>query len=280
MNENATSTMDDLCKPAWTPPEKPPILETSDKLDKILPALLKAQSEMESAKKTAENPHFRSSYADIADVIEAAKVPLGKNGLVIVQGASPVRRETEMGYVVEVHTRIYHAASAQFIGNTISASTQEPGPQKVGGLHTYLRRYGLQVLCVLPAEDDDGNTAQGNPPRGGGDPRKDPHKAATPRKAPKGAPAPPKPVPVPQVQKLIDQLCERIGLNDTPGDPELQATAKQVLLEITEGIDGDGEHIEGFSDVNEFRTKCSAPRAVLAMTRLKAHPQFGDTEAR
>ena len=47
-------------------------------------------------------------------------------------------------------------------GNSVSSSMQLPNiqdPQKLGSAITYYRRYTLQSLLGLQAEDDDGNTA-------------------------------------------------------------------------------------------------------------------------
>ena len=42
-------------------------------------AIVKALSAIKGAVKDANNPHFRSDYADLTSVIEAVKVPLSEN---------------------------------------------------------------------------------------------------------------------------------------------------------------------------------------------------------
>ena len=44
--------------------------------DKLIGALIKAQSEMTFASKTGTNPHFKSGYAPLETVIDAVKNPL------------------------------------------------------------------------------------------------------------------------------------------------------------------------------------------------------------
>jgi len=46
-------------------------METSEKLDKLAPALIKAQDEMAGAKKGSLNPFFGSKYADLTSVWQA-----------------------------------------------------------------------------------------------------------------------------------------------------------------------------------------------------------------
>ena len=57
---------------------RPPIAELAS-------ALCKAQAQMEGAKKDANNPHFKTNYADLASVWSAIREPLTKNGLSVVQ---------------------------------------------------------------------------------------------------------------------------------------------------------------------------------------------------
>jgi len=48
-------------------------------------ALAKAQGEMVAAKKSAKNPHFKSTFADLASVLEAIMPALNANGIALVQ---------------------------------------------------------------------------------------------------------------------------------------------------------------------------------------------------
>ena len=67
-------------------------------------ALAAAFGEIEAATKSANNPHFKSKYADITAVIEAIKPALIKHGLFFTQRPQP----TENGICVE--TVIGHAS--------------------------------------------------------------------------------------------------------------------------------------------------------------------------
>lgn len=63
-------------------------METSENIGKIAPALLAAQRAMGAAAKSATNPHFKSKYADLATVIDAAKGPLNDAGITILQSVA------------------------------------------------------------------------------------------------------------------------------------------------------------------------------------------------
>jgi len=124
----------------------------SDKLGSLLPALLKAQSEMGAVKKKATNPFFKSKYADLASVQEAVEEPLRKNGLVIVQGCGLSH------YGNFVYTTLYHE-SGEWIRSEVPMILAKQDPQGVGSAVTYFRRYGIVSMLNLEQEDDDGNLA-------------------------------------------------------------------------------------------------------------------------
>jgi hypothetical protein len=125
-------------------------MKTSDSISSIAPALVKAQAAMGVAHKSATNPHFRSKYADLTEVIDAVKGPLNENGIVFLQGVGG----DSTG--VMVTTRFLHA-SGEWIEETIYMPVTQQTPQAYGSATTYCKRYGLQSFAGLPADDDDGN---------------------------------------------------------------------------------------------------------------------------
>ena len=125
----------------------------SESLDQLATALAKAQGQLEGAKKGSENPHFRSKYADLASVVDALRGPLSENGLAYLQ--LPYDCD---GDRVGMTTLLLHT-SGQWIASTFSLPVPKADVQGYGSALTYLRRYGLQSLVGLEAEDDDGNAA-------------------------------------------------------------------------------------------------------------------------
>ena len=100
--------------------------------------------------KTETNPFFKSKYFDINSLIGQLEPLLEKNGLVLLQ---PI----ESGFVRSV---IYHLETQQLVASEIKLPELND-PQKLGSAITYYRRYTLQSLLGLQAEDDDANKASG-----------------------------------------------------------------------------------------------------------------------
>lgn len=124
-------------------------MKTSDSIKAIVPALLNAQRQIIGAKKESENPYFKSKYADLPSVIEACKGALNDNEITVLQ---PIN-----GSVVE--TILIHV-SGEWISSETNIVCKAPNdPQAYGSAITYARRYGLQSMVLMPAEDDDGEGA-------------------------------------------------------------------------------------------------------------------------
>ncbi len=128
-------------------------LTHSKQVNEIAAALAKAQGEIEGAKKDSANPFFKSSYADLASVRAAIRGPLSRYGLSILQSPSAE------GSKVSVETMVMHS-SGQWLRGIVTATAKDDGPQAIGSLITYLRRYALQSFTGVAPEDDDGNAAE------------------------------------------------------------------------------------------------------------------------
>ena len=125
-------------------------MQTSENINELATALSKAQGQMGGASKTADNPFFKSKYADLGSVIAAVKDPMAENGLSYVQ--FPFAIEGTVG----VTTRLMHS-SGQFMESSFSIPAPKNDPHTYGSLVTYCRRFSLQSVLGIPAEDDDGN---------------------------------------------------------------------------------------------------------------------------
>lgn len=116
-------------------------------------ALAAAQAEMSHASKDGKNPHFRSTYATLSSVLDATRPVLARHKIAILQLA------TSEGKTARVETRLIHE-SGEWISATSTAEARDASPQSIGSAQTYLRRYGLQAIAGIAAEDDDGEAAQ------------------------------------------------------------------------------------------------------------------------
>lgn len=132
-------------------------MNCSPTIKELALALHKAQKNIKGAVRDSTNPHFRSKYADLSSVVEAVKAPLLAEGIVFLQGVSGV----ENGVAVE--TMLLHV-SGEWMASTLEIPASKHDAQGYGSAITYGRRYGLQSMCGVPAEDDDGYAATASAP--------------------------------------------------------------------------------------------------------------------
>lgn len=132
-------------------------MNRSESIKELALALHKAHTKIGAVAKTASNPFFKSKYADLASVVEAVKPALQSEGIVIIQGL----QDAEGGVAIE--TMLLHV-SGEWISSTLRLPASKEDAQGYGSACTYGRRYGLQAICGLPAEDDDGNAATASAP--------------------------------------------------------------------------------------------------------------------
>ena len=114
----------------------------------IYKKLYNLQQELGVISKDETNPFYKSKYFDINSLIKQLHPLLKKHGLLLLQ---PIENN-------EVKSVIYNIDGDGQIESGISLPSL-PDPQKLGSAITYFRRYTLQSLLALQAEDDDGNKA-------------------------------------------------------------------------------------------------------------------------
>ena len=133
-------------------------MNRSDSIKELALALHKAQVKIKFAKKETSNPFFQSKYADLSSIVDAVKPALNAEGIVFLQGVSGV----ENGVAVE--TVLLHV-SGEWMSSKLEIPASKHDAQGYGSAITYGRRYGLQAMCGVPTEDDDGNAATASAPR-------------------------------------------------------------------------------------------------------------------
>lgn len=116
--------------------------------------LLKIQEEIGVIKKESTNPFYNSKYFDINALLAEVKPILNKNGVVLLQVLEELNGKNVL------RTTITDAESKENVGGTVILP-EVSDPQKFGSVLTYYRRYALQSLLALEAEDDDANVASG-----------------------------------------------------------------------------------------------------------------------
>lgn len=115
---------------------------------KIYKKIHEAKKEIGVVKKNAKNPHFKNTYADLNALIEAVEPILLEKGLILLQ---PIKDG-------KVFTQIIDVETFDMIESSIDLSPNLTA-QALGSQVTYYRRYTLQSLMSLQADDDDGQRA-------------------------------------------------------------------------------------------------------------------------
>ena len=129
-------------------------MNKSDQINELATALAKAQGAMRFAIKDANNPFFKSKYADLSSVVEAIREALSGNGLSYMQHLHPSEK-----HEVCVETILLHASGQWISCGTLTVPVSKHDAQGFGSALTYARRYSLSAAVGVVADDDDGNAA-------------------------------------------------------------------------------------------------------------------------
>jgi hypothetical protein len=128
--------------------------------DQLFTALAKAQGEFGIAIKNRYNPHFKSYYTDLDELIRVTRPALQKYGLCIKQGYIVIDDK------LVFRTMLGHT-SGQFTESYIPITPDKPTIQSLGSCLTYLSRYSYKdILCIAIADDivdNDGNDTDNEP---------------------------------------------------------------------------------------------------------------------
>jgi hypothetical protein len=127
-------------------------MKYSESTKNIAPAVTAASNAITGAKKDGKNPHYKSTYATLSSIINAANKPLTDNNLSIMQELS----EITDNQMIKVTTRLNHTSGEYY-------ELVTPAPLKNKDIHvlmstfTYCRRNAISAMLNIPVEDDDGN---------------------------------------------------------------------------------------------------------------------------
>jgi hypothetical protein len=131
-------------------------IEMSTELDKLAPALAKAQAEIRKAAKNARNPHLRNRYADLESVLDVVRPVAASHGLSFP--CFPVCRDGRAG----VRWMLLHASGQWMSGEVLHDVGSSKGlkPAQADGVCiSYAKRYAASaVFSVSTGDDTDGET--------------------------------------------------------------------------------------------------------------------------
>lgn len=125
---------------------------------KVCAALVAAQADLRNPAKdrTANTGTFTYKYADLASILDLVRPILAKHGLAITQD---VRMED--GRLL-IHSRLIHSSGECLDFGPLAGSVGTSWQQTGGGI-TYARRYALQAILGIAADEDD-DAASAPPP--------------------------------------------------------------------------------------------------------------------
>jgi hypothetical protein len=130
--------------------------------------LLEFQKKGITLEKDSINPHFRSQYVSLNEVLAKVKAPLNELGIVIEQTPEENGLRTRLLDTTSEVLGVSAAAAGHIEGRDfvecfvpfIGATDM----QKLGGAITYARRYSLIAMLGLEDEDDDATVVTAKAP--------------------------------------------------------------------------------------------------------------------
>ena len=126
----------------------------SERCGELMKSLTQVRQELGHLDKSATNPHFKSSYVQLPELLEKAVPVMAEHGIGFMQMVSGLAGVT---------TLIEHYESGQFMQCTSWIDPGKAGAHAAMGAVTYQKRYQLCAILAIPEEDDDGNSA--TPPK-------------------------------------------------------------------------------------------------------------------
>lgn len=129
-------------------------MNKSETIGELAKALICFHVKVDSIKKDAKNPFFKSTYASLPNILEAINEPLTEAGLALTMFPYG-----EHG----LYCVLIHSESGEWIESTYLMKPVKDTPQDKGSCITYQRRYCISSILNLQIDDsmkdDDGNKA-------------------------------------------------------------------------------------------------------------------------
>ena len=125
-------------------------------MKELAKALLAARKEMGKLINNAKNPHYRSNYATLDEVIRVAQEPLANAGICVLESTAVISENNMTVQKLELR----EVESGDSYQSTLPLICKDPSnPQQLKSAQTYARRMLWTAAAGLAPEDDDGNAA-------------------------------------------------------------------------------------------------------------------------
>lgn len=137
-------------------------MKTSESTKNLNLAMFKFQGIMPRIKRNSKNPHFKSTYVEWDDLVDAVVPYLQQCGLYFEQEV------VEADGYIAVSTRIVHAQSDEFKQYEpvrIKETAQGNANHTAGSSITYAKRYSLTLSLALRGTDIDNDGNYDEPPK-------------------------------------------------------------------------------------------------------------------
>lgn len=132
--------------------------DKSESIALLAKALVTCQGKLRNVHKDSTNPHYKSKYANLPDVLDLIRPVLTECGLSLFQ--MPV----ECGDTACLTTVLMHE-SGEHISSMMALRPVKHDPQGVGSALTYARRYAAMSMLGIAGTDDDDDGQAGSAPQ-------------------------------------------------------------------------------------------------------------------
>jgi hypothetical protein len=122
-------------------------------VNEVYSKLIEAKKQFGKALKNANNPHFKSRYADLQSVLDAISEAFQDKGLFVSQNGESIDGKPYL------RTLVFDANGDSIDFGIMPVKTIKDDAQAFGSGLTYARRYALMSAFGLAPEDDDGQLA-------------------------------------------------------------------------------------------------------------------------
>jgi hypothetical protein len=204
-------------------------------------ALVAIQKEMPAIEKDGKNPHFRSEFVTLDNLLAKALPVCNRHGVVVAQFPTVDNFEGSRSTLTTV---LIHESGEQ-LSYVMPLLLDKPTPQGQGSAITYARRYALAAALGISSEkDDDGNAAT----------QQSTGEVATPSHVaePRGAAAQEAPSPVGSTPSQEERQKAWIAAWDSHGLKDLKtAIASMAREQVAAGFIMESERANRGKDVRK-----------------------------